>query len=290
MNADRGRRGFRHAERTRDPGRRPGRNLGPGDRRVSAASPPRRPGPRDAVAPGSHGRPRGGDAQGARRGRRDGRGRRGSRHRHHRIERRDGRREPRASRRVLSLVRPPREGRGPGDHRARPPRGTGGDRVVRRHLFPRMGLRQASALAPAQPGQARAPRHGPRALRHGRRHAGGRHRPQRDQAQRLRHGAQVDVESALGRVSAAGLPVQGRPALRRHPRQARGRMRDVGRDRRKAVAGLGRQARAARRHPDPRRRLRCPLGRHRRRRPRRGRRQRRRHLHLHHRHRCRTPA
>ena len=154
--------------------------------------------------------------------------------------------------------------------------------MVRRRLLARMGLRQAAALAASQPRQARPAGHGAGALRHG----GGDALP----ASPIR--AVSSAASApwaingcgtrAGRPAAAGVPVQGRPALRRRPRQARRRIRHLRRDRRPPHARLGRAARPEGRHPDPGRRLRCPLGRHRRRLPRRRRGQRGRHLHLHH--------
>ena len=109
--------------------------------------------------------------------------------------------------------------------------------------------------------------------------------PDAGQAQHLRHGPQVDVEPALGRLPSAGVPHRRRPAPRRRPRQD-GRRRTLTSDH---IAGHLSPEWAAklgltRRHPHPRRRLRRPLGRHRRRLPRRRRRQRRRHFHLHHRH------
>ncbi len=54
-----------------------------------------------------------------------------------------------------------------------------GNRVVRRRLLARMGLRQAPALAAPQPRQARPIRHRSRTLRHGSRHPLRHHRPHR---------------------------------------------------------------------------------------------------------------
>ena len=52
-----------------------------------------------------------------------------------------------APRRILPVVRSPREGRSRGDHRSRASRRTGSDSVVRRRLFVGMGIFQAPALA-----------------------------------------------------------------------------------------------------------------------------------------------
>ena len=64
--------------------------------------------------------------QGAGGCRRFGRRRGGDRHRHHRLERDPGGRAAAAARRLLSLVRPPRVGRGRADHRDRPRARPGG--------------------------------------------------------------------------------------------------------------------------------------------------------------------
>ena len=56
--------------------------------------------------------------------------------------------------RVLSVVRSSRLCRGRGDHRHSARAGFRRYRMVRRHLFPRMGIRQAAALAAPQPGEA----------------------------------------------------------------------------------------------------------------------------------------
>ena len=84
------------------------------------------------------------------------------------LERRPGRRGPRAARRLLPLVRPPRLARG----RRRSPNGaheTGLEAIdwCGDVYSSRVGLLEAAALAAAQPGQARAVRHRARALRHG---------------------------------------------------------------------------------------------------------------------------
>ena len=57
---------------------------------------------------------------------------------------------PPAARRILPLVRPPRESRSRGNYRSRPPRKASGHRMVRRSLFLRVGLLETAALAAAQ--------------------------------------------------------------------------------------------------------------------------------------------
>ena len=93
---------------------------------------------------------------------------------------------------------------------------------------------------------------------------------------------------SLGGLPSGCLSGASRPAARRRSRQARRPIRHVGTHRGASVRGMGGQARAAAGHPDSRRRLRCPLGRHRRRSSNRRRRQRGRHLHLHHGHQRRS--
>ena len=126
----------------------------------------------------------------------------GTRHRshgarYHRLQRDSRRRPPRAARRLLPLVRPPRLEAKPREitaaaHAPQP----GSHRLVRRRLLLRMGLRQTAALAAPQSRQARALRHRPGTLRYGRRRALRHHRPGAGSAQHLRHGPQVDVERA----------------------------------------------------------------------------------------------
>ena len=62
------------------------------------------------------------------------------------------------------------------------------------------------------PDKRGAVRHRLRALRHGGGHAVRHHRSSPGEAQRLRDGPQVDVEPQVGRISAAGVSVQGRSA------------------------------------------------------------------------------
>ena len=122
--------------------------------------------------------------------------------------------------RVLPLVRPSRQSGGAGDHRARAQRKPRSHRLVRRRLFARVGICQAAALAAPQSRKARAVRFGLRALRHGCGNLMRHHRSPTGEAQRLRHGPQVDVESKVGRAAAAVVLVESRSADGWHSRQS----------------------------------------------------------------------
>ena len=50
------------------------------------------------------------------------------------------------------------------------------------------------------------------------------YRTRASEAQRLRHGPQMDVERRSGRPAAASVPERGRSTVRRHPRETRGRV------------------------------------------------------------------
>ena len=100
--------------------------------------------------------------------------------------------------------------------------------MVRRRLFARMGLLQAAALAASQPGETRPARDGARTLRHGGGDAlTGVTDPRRLKRSICAMGHKWMWNPRWGGLPAAGLPVQGRPALRRHPRQARRRIRHL---------------------------------------------------------------
>ena len=78
-----------------------------------------------------------------------------------------------------------------------------------------------------------------RALRHGRGHALRHHRRTPSEAQRLRHGPQVDVECHAGRPSSREFPGQSRSSARGCPGEARRRIRDLRQDCWHAVATVG---------------------------------------------------
>src|ERR1017187_9036855 len=77
-----------------------------------------------------------------------------------------------------------------------------------------MGLLETAALAPPQSGEALQVCYRPGTLRHGGRHAERDHESQRTQAQRLRDGSQMDVESQMGRAATGGVSGCGGPAIR----------------------------------------------------------------------------
>ena len=205
--------------------------------------------------------------------------------RHHRFQRHPGGREPRAARRLLPLVRPPRLAA----RRPRSPR--------RRAHASLEAIEWCGGVYSSEWGFAKLLhwlRHNPdkrarlaTALEHCDMVAAvlcGITDPAAGAAQRLRHGPQVDVE----RRRSAGLPPEEFLAAV-DPLLAGVRAKLGGRVRHLAISIAGQlsgewagEAGAARRHPDPGGRLRRALGRHRRRRPRRRRGQRGGHLHLHH--------
>ncbi len=104
----------------------------------------------------------------------------------------------------------------------------------------------------AQPRKARALRHGPGTLRHGRRRSLRHHRSRQRPAQRLRHGPQMDVERRARRAAIRRVPHARRSAARRRPRQdwpasTRRRTASPATSRREWAAKLGLRAR----HSDP---------------------------------------
>ena len=99
-----------------------------------------------------------------------------------------------AARRLLPLVRSSRLEGSRRDHGGGARAAARSDRLVRRRLLLRVGLREAAALAAPQSRKARPLGHGARALRHGGGDALRHHRSGGRAAQRLRHGPQVDVE------------------------------------------------------------------------------------------------
>ncbi len=191
--------------------------------------------------------------------------------------------QPRASRRLLSLVRPPRLEGGRRDHLEGTRGWPAGHRLVRGRVLVGVGLLEAAPLAAPQPGQTRSVRDRLRALRHGRGDPVRDHRSGRGSAQRVRDGPQVDVEPVAWRPAARIVPRVGRPAPRRGSRHSARPLRHLRSHCRPARARMGRAARALGGNPDPDRGVRRALGRNRRRRPSRRRRQRDRHLNLHHR-------
>ena len=171
--------------------------------------------------------------------------RRGHCARHHRLQRDSGGRGPRTAGRILPVVRSSRLRRGRGDHRQGARTGLRRHRVVRRRLLPRVGIRQAAALAAPQPGEARPLCDRAGALRHGGGHAVRHHDRRRAEAQRLRHGPQVDVESQVGRAAAGGVSGRRGPAVCRGARQDGRRVPDQRSPGRASFAEVGRGAGAA---------------------------------------------
>ncbi len=205
--------------------------------------------------------------------------RRGDRARHDRLDRDSGRRGSRAARRLLPLVRSPRQGRGGADHaksRAReklPAIETCGGVYSSEWGFAKLlhWLRH-------NPDKRDSLRDRARALRHGRRGALWRS-PSRENVPRS---VCAMGHKWLWSESNGGLPSEefltlGRSAARRRSRQARRALSDLRPHRRPAQRRVGDEARVARRDSDSGRRVRRALGRDRRRHHGRRRRQRRRH-------------
>ncbi len=132
--------------------------------------------------------------------------------------------------------------------------------MVRRGLFPRVGIRQAAALAAAQPGKARPAGECFRTLRHGGGDSVRDYRSQAGEAQHLRHGPQVDVEPEVGWAAIPGFSLRCGPAAGWDPRKAGGRVSHLRRPGRPSCAGMGGEDGLAGGHSDSRGRLRCPLG------------------------------
>ena len=126
--------------------------------------------------------------------------------RYHRVHCDSGRRPHAAAGRLLPVVRPPGVGGSRRNHHGGPPAGPGSHRLVRRHLLFRVGMGQAVALAAPQSRKARAVRQRLRALRLRGRGVVRHRRPGRCAAQRVRHGAQVDVARGRGRPAAGEFP------------------------------------------------------------------------------------
>src|ERR1017187_6150655 len=112
--------------------------------------------------------------------------------------------------------------------------------MVRWSLLVGMGIFQAAALAPAQPGKAIGIRLRFRALRHGRGHALWHQRPQTSKAQCLRDGTQVAVERATRRPSARKFSGEGRSFVDGSARKTERRVRYFRSNRREALSVLGR--------------------------------------------------
>ena len=155
---------------------------------------------------------------------------------------------------------------------------------MRRHLFFRVGLRQAAALAAPQSRKARRLRHRLGTLRHGGGRAVRHRRRGRDSAQHLRHGPQMDVERRARRLPAGRILDRCRSTTGRRARKAGGPLSDFRQNRRPSFGGVGGKAGTAGGHPDSRGGLRRALGRHRRGRAPGRRGQRGGDLHLHHGH------
>ena len=144
-----------------------------------------------------------------------------------------GGRGPGPARRLLPVVRPPRQG-------ARRREITAAARRENLEAIDWCGGVYSSEWGFAKllhwlrhnPDKREPDGHGAGALRHGGGGAVRHHRSRPGAAQRLRHGPQVDVERRAGRPAARGVPGQGRPAARRRPRQARRALRNLRPDRR----------------------------------------------------------
>ena len=115
-------------------------------------------------------------------------------------------------------------------------------RVVRRRVLARVGICQAAALAAAQSGQARTVCDRAGALRHGGGDAVRREERERAEAQRVRDGPQVDVESQVGRAAAGGVSGCRGSAVCGRAREDGRRVSDQRSDRRASFARSGQRS------------------------------------------------
>ena len=146
-----------------------------------------------------------------------------------------------------------------------------------------MGIRQITALAASQSGEARKVRHRVRALRHGRGHAVRHYESAQVKRSVCAMGHKWMWNPALGGLPPEEFSCQGRPAAGGRSGQVRRHLRDLRSTRRPSLAVLGGKAGIARGHPHPGGRVRRALGCDRRGSERRRRGERRRHLYVHHR-------